>query len=79
MTCYLPLAGMVDLAAERMRLEKEDSELTREIDRLTTLLNGPFAERAPAAVVGKERDKLAGLEAGRREIRERLARLARAG
>jgi valyl-tRNA synthetase len=75
-TCYLPLAGMVDLAAERMRLEKEDSDLSREIDRLTTLLNGPFVERAPAAVVGKERDKLAGLEAGRREIRERLAQIA---
>jgi len=75
-TCYLPLAGMVDLAAERMRLEREDSDLSREIDRLTTLLNGPFVERAPATVVGKERDKLAGLEAGRREIRERLAQIA---
>ena len=74
-TCYLPLAGMVDLSAERARLEKEAAELTKEIERLTTLLNGPFAERAPAAVIGKERDKLAGLEAGRQEIRERLAQL----
>jgi valyl-tRNA synthetase len=72
-TAYLPLAGMVDLSAERVRLEKEEGELTKQIERLTTLLNGPFAEKAPAAVVQKEREKLAGLEAGQREIRERLA------
>ena len=74
-TCYLPLAGMVDLAAERSRLEKEEAELSQQIERLTGLLNSPFAQKAPAAVVQKERDKLAGLEAGQREIRERLSDL----
>jgi valyl-tRNA synthetase len=69
---YLPLAGMVDLAAERARLEREEGELSEQIERLTALLNGPFAEKAPAAIVQKEREKLAGLEAGHREIRERL-------
>ena len=72
LTCYLPLSGMVDLSAERARLEKEDAELGAQIERLTTLLSSPFAEKAPAAVVQKEREKLAGLEAGRREIRDRL-------
>lgn len=74
-TCYLPLTGMVDLTAERERLEKEDAELGIQIERLTTLLNGPFAGKAPAAVVQKEREKLTGLEAGRREIRDRLQSL----
>ncbi len=74
-TCYLPLSGMVDLSAERARLEKEDAELDAQIKRLNGLLNSPFAEKAPEAVVQKEREKLAGLEAGRREIRERLAAL----
>jgi valyl-tRNA synthetase len=76
LTAYLPLAGMVDLAAERTRLEKEEGELLQQIERLTALLNGPFAEKAPAAVVQKEREKLTGLEAGQREIRERLDALA---
>lgn len=74
-TAYLPLAGMVDLPAERARLEKEEAEISKQIERLTELLNSPFAQKAPEAVVQKEREKLAGLEAGQREIRERLGGL----
>ena len=74
-TCYLPLAGMVDLSAERARLGKEEEELGKQIQRLIGLLNSPFAEKAPEVVVQKEREKLTDLEAGRREIQERLANL----
>ena len=72
-TCYLPLAGMVDTAKERERLEKESAEIRTQIERLTALLNGSFAQRAPAHLVAQERDKLARLEAS---LAERLARLA---
>jgi len=72
LTCYLPLAGMVDLAAERTRLTKEAAELDKQIERLSGLLGGPFAEKAPPAVVQKEREKLAGLQASRAEIVGRL-------
>jgi valyl-tRNA synthetase len=72
LTCYLPLAGMVDLAAERARLTREAAELDRQIERLSGLLGGPFAEKAPPAVVQKEREKLAGLQASRAEIAGRL-------
>jgi len=43
--------------------------------RITGLLASPFGQKAPAAVVQKERDKLAGLEADRQEVGERLASL----
>ncbi|MDQ3006711.1 MAG: class I tRNA ligase family protein, partial [Chloroflexota bacterium] len=56
---YLPLAGMVDLAEEKSRLEKELKEAQSHIERLEKLLSGDFASKAPAAVVQKERDKLA--------------------
>jgi len=36
--------------------------------RITGLLASPFGQKAPAAVVQKERDKLAGLEADRQEV-----------
>ena len=72
LTCYLPLAGMVDLAAERVRLTKEAAELDKQIERLTALLDSPFAQKAPAAVVQKEREKLAGLQASQAEIAARL-------
>lgn len=74
-TCYLPLAGMVDLSAEHTRLTKEIGELDGQIQRLTGLLDSPFAQKAPPAVVQKEREKLAQLEASRAEIAARLASL----
>jgi valyl-tRNA synthetase len=75
-TCYLPLAGMVDLDKEKARLEQELATLGKEIQRLTGLLNSSFAEKAPTAVVQKERDKLAQLQASQTELKDRLASLA---
>ncbi|HFC12796.1 MAG TPA: valine--tRNA ligase, partial [Anaerolineae bacterium] len=72
-TIYLPLAGMVDLEKEKARLEKEAVNMAKEIKRLTGLLNSPFAQKAPAAVVQKEKDKLALLEKSSAEIAQRLA------
>jgi len=54
----LPLAGLVDLEAERARLEKELAEAQSQIARLEKLLASPFAQKAPAEVVAKEREKL---------------------
>jgi valyl-tRNA synthetase len=76
LSCYLPLAGMVDLSQEKARLEKELAELDKEIKRLTGLLNSPFAQKAPPPVVQKERDKLAQAQASHVELGERLGSLA---
>jgi valyl-tRNA synthetase len=59
---YLPLAELVDPAEERRRLEKDLSEVRSQIARLEALLGGPFAQKAPAAVVQKEREKLAAFQ-----------------
>jgi valyl-tRNA synthetase len=57
---YVELAGLVDLAAERQRLEKEIKRAADVITFTRTKLARPdFTERAPAEVVEKERDKLA--------------------
>lgn len=72
-TVYLPLAGLVDLEKERERLQKELTELEAQVQRVTNLLGGPFAQKAPPQVVQKERDKLAQLEASQAEVQERLA------
>ncbi len=57
---YLPLAGLVDAVEERQRLEKELDEVSAQIARLENLLAGSFSEKAPPAVVQKEREKLEG-------------------
>lgn len=74
-TCYLPLAGMVDLADEKARLQKELAEAEAQIERSAGLLGGPFAQRAPVEVVQRERTKLAELQATRDTVLERLSNL----
>jgi valyl-tRNA synthetase len=56
---YVPLSGMLDLAEERKRLEKELADTQSQIDRLEKLLGSDFANKAPAPVVQKERERLA--------------------
>ena len=69
---YLPLAGMVDLAEEKTRLEKELKEAESHIERLEKLLGSDFANKAPAAVVQKERDKLSVYKDTAEKIRAQL-------
>ena len=72
-TAYLPLAGMVDLDKEKKRLADELAGLDKQIGRSKGLLGGSFAQKAPAAVVAKEQEKLDRLEASRVEVADRLA------
>ncbi|HSL31694.1 MAG TPA: valine--tRNA ligase, partial [Anaerolineales bacterium] len=69
---YLPLAGMVDLAAESARLEKELKETQSHIERIEKLLAGEFASKAPAALVQKEREKLTAYKETAEKIRAQL-------
>ena len=73
LTCYLPLAGLVDLEKEAARLEAELADVGAQLEKSRALLGGAFAERAPAALVEKEREKLAQLEAGYAQLQQRLA------
>jgi valyl-tRNA synthetase len=74
---YLPLAGMVDLNAERTRLQKELTHVEDGMARSQKLLsNDEFVTRAPTEVVQRERDKLAGLEEQAEKLRQRLDALA---
>ena len=54
----VPMAGLIDVAAESRRVTKEIDKLTRELERVDgKLANENFLAKAPAAVVAKERDK----------------------
>jgi valyl-tRNA synthetase len=72
----LPLAGVVDLAAERTRLDKELAKVTAEIARIDAkLANADFLARAPEEVVDAEREKREEADTRRAKIEEALARL----
>ena len=57
---YMPLEDLVDREKEMERLKKEQDRLTKEIARCEGMLNNPnFVNKAPAAKVDAEKDKLA--------------------
>lgn len=73
---YLPLAGMVDLAAERQRLQKEMTELQGRITGSEKkLANNGFVTKAPAEVVARERERLTDLQVQLSKMQEQLAQL----
>ncbi|RME51676.1 MAG: valine--tRNA ligase [Caldilineae bacterium] len=73
---YLPLAGLVDVDAERQRLQSELAKVEAGIARAEkTLANDNFLAKAPPAVVERERTKLADLQTQAAKLRDRLAAL----
>jgi valyl-tRNA synthetase len=81
----LPLAGIVDLAAERERLVKERDAQRKEIERIDAKLdNVDFVSRAPEEVVEENRerresasDRLGKIEAALHRMEAALERAAK--
>ena len=72
----LPLEGIVDLAAETTRLQKEIQKLDGEIAKIDAKLgNADFLKRAPEEVVEEQRERKEEAEERKRKIGEALARL----
>jgi valyl-tRNA synthetase len=71
---YLPLAGMLDIAKELERMDKEIAQARQEMARLQSkLANENFVTKAKPEVVEKEREKLAAQE---ERVNKLLARKA---
>jgi valyl-tRNA synthetase len=72
----LPLAGVVDLVAERARLAKEMAKADADIARVDAKLGNPnFVARAPEEVVEEEKEKREEALARKAKIAEALERL----
>ncbi|NVK14939.1 MAG: class I tRNA ligase family protein, partial [Rhodobacteraceae bacterium] len=73
----LPLADVIDVDAEKARLEKTLGKLAKELGGLRGRLNNPkFAASAPEEVVAEARENLAAREEEEAKVKEALARLA---
>ncbi len=66
------LSGIEFLQEDRTRLEKELKEAESHIQRLENLLGSDFANKAPAALVAKEREKLAAYKDTAEKIKAQL-------
>ncbi|MCK4368997.1 MAG: valine--tRNA ligase [Dehalococcoidales bacterium] len=71
----IPMESMVDLEAERERLEKEIGQSQAEVARLEARLKDKaFLTKAPPSVVDKERDKLAERKDKLERLKQQLTR-----
>ena len=75
-TVYIPLDQLVDMAAEKERLNGELKKIESEIARAEGKLNNQgFVAKAPEAVVNAEREKLEKLKATKVAILETLGKM----
>ena len=73
---FVPLEGLIDVAAEKARLEKEIARVADFVKKLGgKLSNEKYVSNAPADVVQKDRDKLAEQQDALRKLEESLAAL----
>ncbi|MBR0665562.1 valine--tRNA ligase [Roseomonas hellenica] len=77
-TAMLPLAGIIDFAAERARLSKERGKLDVEAQKIEAKLGNPdFVARAKEEVVEENRERLATAQAEIARLDAALARLGK--
>src|SRR2546421_28193 len=73
---HLPLAGLIDFQAEKVRVEKEIARTDAELQGLRKRLDNPgFVERAPREVVEEDRARAKELTGGREKLARHLARV----
>ncbi len=76
MEILIPMAGLIDVEQEMLRLAKESEKLNKEQARISgKLSNANFSDKAPAAVVEKEKAKLEEIETALAKVKEQIESL----
>jgi valyl-tRNA synthetase len=72
----LPLAGLIDVAEEEKRLEKEIAKVEKDVEMFARKLgNEAFVAKAPPEVLEKDRGKLADAREKRGILEESLKKI----
>ena len=80
MKILVPMAGLIDIDAERQRLQKNRARAAAGLERSESKLANPqFRENAPNDVIAKEQAKLEGLQQEILQFDAQLARLSQPG
>lgn len=76
MEILIPMAGLIDVEQEMARLNKEKEKLEKEQQRISgKLSNKNFTDKAPEAVVDKEKEKLEEVESTLNKVAEQIKQL----
>jgi valyl-tRNA synthetase len=74
---YLPLEGLIDVAAEKARLAKELEKASAEVAKVQDKLNNPaFVQKVPPPVLQEHQKRLAEWQAKRDQLQKALDGLA---
>jgi len=73
---FLPLEGLVDVEAEKARLQKELAKIEGEIEKVQSKLHNPdFAQKVPPKVLDEHKNRLADWQAKQQQIKAALRAL----
>ena len=76
MKVLIPMAGLIDKAAELTRLDKELTKRQKDLERITgKLSNASFVDKAPAAIVAKEQKKADDLKVAITQLQSQLEKI----
>ena len=76
MKILIPMAGLIDKTAEIARLEKEILKIQKDLPRIEgKLCNQKFIDKAPEAVIAKEKEKLEALHSSQQSLKQQLAKI----
>ncbi|MGB5519332.1 MAG: hypothetical protein WBO73_12850, partial [Gammaproteobacteria bacterium] len=71
-----PLAGLIDKEAELSRLDREISKLHGNLDKGYAKLQNPnFVDKAPAAVVKKERQRVEEMARAKQQLEQQAEKI----
>ena len=77
MEIHIPMAGLIDTAAELARLDKALEKAEKEVAMFARKLsNENFVAKAPADVIAKEREKLQNAEETLQQLQQQRAKIA---
>ena len=77
MKILIPLAGLIDKDAELARLNKEIGKLESNLQKTNAKLGNPgFVDKAPEAVVAKEKERAAEMESAVQNLKEQLVKIS---
>jgi valyl-tRNA synthetase len=76
MRVLVPMAGLIDKDAELARIDKQREKLRKDVERAANKLANPsFVDKAPAAVVEQERQRLGEMQSALRTLDEQHERI----
>jgi valyl-tRNA synthetase len=76
MEVLVPMAGFIDKDAEVARLVKSIEKLGKELERVQNKLGNPgFVDKAPEAVIEKEKEKAAGFERDIAKLNDQIEKI----